>query len=90
MESDEAEPGARALPRHVSVDGCQLVLGGQGARPGQRFRLDLAGIAPISGTVRWAVADRVGFAFDRPLCPAGLSALSQRGTRVRELTLLPA
>ncbi|SFG25341.1 PilZ domain-containing protein [Novosphingobium sp. CF614] len=58
---------AAAMARHISADGCQFVLARDKVAPGQRFRFKLEGHEPVVGTVRWVVADRVGFAFDRPL-----------------------
>lgn len=79
-----------AAARHISADGCQLVLGEANAAPGQRFRFDLAGFAPIIGTVRWIVADRAGFAFDQPLCSDSQRALAGRDGGMRGLELFLA
>lgn len=76
-----------AVARHVSADGCQLVMGQARTQPGQRFRFHLAGFAPVSGTVRWTVADRAGFAFDSPLCRSSLRILSGHGAAMQALQL---
>lgn len=81
---------AAAVPRHVSADGCQLVLRGVGIRAGERLRFDLAGAGPVAGTVRWVVADRAGFAFDRPLSRDDASALLRHGRDLPGLALYPA
>ena len=78
------------VARHVCAEGCQLVLGGEEVYPGSRFRFDLAGFPPVHGTVRWIVADRVGFVFDRPLCRDSQRALAQDGRAVNGIALFPA
>lgn len=82
---------AAAVPRHVSADGCQLVLLRQATiRAGERLRFGLAGAEPVVGTVRWVVADRAGFAFDRPLSGDDASALLRHGRDLPGLALYPA
>lgn len=79
-----------AVVRHLSADGCQLVLGRLKTAPGQRFRFHLAGFATVFGTVRWTVADRAGFVFDRPLCGNGQHILTGHGAAMRGLELFLA
>lgn len=79
-----------AAAKHVSAEGCQFVLGCDDAVPGQRFRFDLTGCGPVFGTVKWSVSDRIGFAFDHPLCSESLRVLIGRGDTTRGVELLPA
>jgi hypothetical protein len=53
--------------RHVSAEGCQLVVEREVPARGERFVFSLGGQAMVAGTVRWVVKDRVGFAFDQPI-----------------------
>ena len=76
-----------AVAKHVCHEGCQLVLRQSRMEPGQRFRFHLAGFPPVSGTVRWTVADRAGFAFDSPLCRNSLRILSSHGAAMQALQL---
>lgn len=79
-----------AIAKHISEDGCQLILARDDVVKGQRFRFNLAGTAPIIGTVRWVFANRVGFAFDRPLCRASQEALISHCLKVHGLDLFLA
>ena len=83
-------PYAAALAKHVSAEGCQFVLKREKVVQGQRFRFNLEGQAPVIGTVRWVVAERVGFAFDRPLCRSSLDALTSHCRAVHGLELFLA
>lgn len=58
---------ASAIARHVSAEGCQLLIDHDAVSQGQRFSLELVGRSAVSGAVRWVVGDCVGFAFDSPL-----------------------
>lgn len=53
--------------RHVSVEGCQLIVGGEVLEQGQRLAFALDGGDRVSGAVRWVLGDRAGFAFDAPI-----------------------
>lgn len=78
------------VARHVSADGCQLVLGGEEVSLGARFGFHLAGFPPVHGTVRWIVADRAGFVFDQPLCRDSQRALAGQAQPARGLALFKA
>lgn len=69
---------ASGVARHISSDGCQFVVEQDDVVAGQCFRLALADHPPVRGTVRWVVADRVGFAFERPISRDVQVALQQR------------
>jgi hypothetical protein len=56
-----------AAARHVSADGCQLIVEREVLARGQRLAFDLDGSDRISGAVRWVLGDRAGFAFDAPI-----------------------
>lgn len=60
-------PHAIALAKHVSPEGCQLVVERNLLEKGVRLVLSLAGCPRVTGTVRWVVEDRAGFAFDAPI-----------------------
>lgn len=64
-----------AVAKHVCAEGCQFVIERDTVTAGQRFRFNLKGFEPVLGTVRWVVANRIGFAFDRPLCRGSQRAL---------------
>lgn len=76
FSSAHKQSACTALAKHVSADGCQFVVRREEFAPGQRLRFNLEGFEPVAGTVRWIVDDRVGFAFDRPLCRKSQEALS--------------
>lgn len=80
------------VARHVSADGCQLVLAGKAPGVGQRFSLAAGRDPTISGTIQWVLGSRVGFAFDRPLDAATALGLSAHLAQFRtlELCALPA
>jgi hypothetical protein len=78
---------ASAIARHISADGCQFVTGSAGIVEGQRFRFAPGGLAPISGTVRWVVGDRAGFAFDRPIPTEAQATMRQHRGIVEEIDL---
>lgn len=50
--------------RHMSCEGCQLVVDCGTLAAGQRCVLTFEPLGRIAGTVRWVVGDRAGFAFD--------------------------
>ena len=66
-----------AVAKHVSADGCQLIVVREGIAPGQRFRFKLTDFAPVIGTVRWVTGKRVGFAFDMPIARPLQDALAE-------------
>lgn len=90
MDTGRQNGSAYAVARHVCADGCQFVLKDDRVAPGQRFRFKLDGLAPVIGTVRWVVTDRIGFAFDRPLGRDTLDALSRHCRSVHGLELFLA
>lgn len=79
-----------AIARHVCAEGCQLILGRGDAAPGQRFHFELPGFGLVSGTVQWVLKDRVGFAFDKPLCRVSEQVLNRQGGIMASLELVPA
>lgn len=78
---------ASATARHVSSDGCQLVLDDDSISKGQRFTFAIEGEAPVCGAVRWVVGDRAGFAFDSPIGKATMHALERGSRRAGNLDL---
>ena len=62
--------------RHVSAEGCQLVMDLETYRPGEELAFVLAGWPPVPGKIRWIVDDRIGFAFEHPICAAAERALT--------------
>lgn len=78
---------ACAVARHVSADGCQLVVDMQNVEQGQRLSFALDGYPPVRGTVRWVVRDRVGFAFDRPISHDAQAAMLRRSRMVQGVDL---
>jgi hypothetical protein len=67
----------RAVARHVSADGCQFTLSGALPEEGMRmFFTTRNGGERVAGTVRWVLAERIGFAFDRPLGPPELAEMT--------------
>ena len=61
--------------RHVCAEGCQFVTEREQLSKGERLALVVDGKERITGTVRWVVRDRAGFAFDAPLTREIQSAL---------------
>jgi hypothetical protein len=57
---------------------------------GDRFTFSVAGVQRVAGTVRWVVEDRVGFAFDRPICEEALGMLSVLARQFRPIELYRA
>lgn len=53
-----------ALLRHVSPEGCQLMVESLDILPGTRLAIVPESPHRITGTVRWLVGGRAGFAFD--------------------------
>ncbi|MCT2400701.1 PilZ domain-containing protein [Novosphingobium mangrovi (ex Huang et al. 2023)] len=78
------------VARHVSAEGCQLILKQDQVAKGQRFRFNLDGAGAVVGTVRWVVSDRIGFAFDQPLCRRTQDALANHCRVVHGLELFLA
>jgi len=78
---------ASALARHVSDEGCQLVVAGVEVGAGQRFTLEIAATERISGSVRWVVGARAGFAFDEPIGGDTLNAIRQGGPGLAALDI---
>ncbi|MCB2051716.1 MAG: PilZ domain-containing protein [Novosphingobium sp.] len=62
-----AKPLAHVAVKHCSSAGCQLVADDLTLESGQVLKVRIAGIVTLSGTVRWVLPDRAGFAFDEPL-----------------------
>ncbi|VWX52233.1 hypothetical protein [Novosphingobium sp. 9U] len=78
------------VARHVTADGCQFALVGSRPSAGTRLACKLSGNAPVIGTVRWIVEDRVGFAFDQPLDAASLADLGSHCLQVKAIELVAA
>lgn len=70
-----ASAHSAAVAKHISAEGCHLIVAQENIVRGQRFRFNLAGFKPIIGTVRWVTGKHVGFAFDMPLTRASQEAL---------------
>jgi hypothetical protein len=54
--------------------------------PGARLTLDIVGVGPVSGTVRWAQKDRFGMQFDEEF---DLSRLAPRPVRAETTIIKP-
>lgn len=78
---------ASAVARHISAEGCQFSIEQDDVAEGQRFSFAIEGHPPISGTVRWVVGDRVGFAFDHPISRDAQKAMQMRCRVVQGLDL---
>lgn len=61
--------------RHVCAEGCQFVTEREQLLKGERFAFMVDGRERVTGTVRWVVRDRAGFAFDAPIARETQSAL---------------
>ncbi|MFC0684813.1 PilZ domain-containing protein [Novosphingobium clariflavum] len=68
-------PFATASARHISPEGCQLVIESSLLEKGLRLVMAMSGFARVTGTVRWVVGDRVGFAFDAPIAGEFMQAM---------------
>lgn len=76
--------------RHTSSEGCQLVVEPGTLSAGQRCALVLEALDRVSGTVRWVVDNRAGFAFDERMDRERQKAIAARcaGAQGIELTIL--
>lgn len=81
---------ASAIAKHVSSEGCQFIVERENLAQGQRFAFTVDGYAPIQGTVRWVMSDRIGFAFDAPIARDAQRAMESRGRVMQGLELYPA
>ena len=70
-------PQGSVRARHVCAEGCQLVTGTEQLSKGDRFAFLLNASDRVTGTVRWVVRDRAGFAFDAPIADEVMAALKQ-------------
>ncbi len=70
---------ASGFARHVSGDGCQLVIESGMLEKGQDLAFALNGFGLVSGTVRWVVDDRAGFVFDEVIGDDKQQALARQG-----------
>ncbi|MBT0668445.1 PilZ domain-containing protein [Novosphingobium profundi] len=80
METREVLRHPRAVARHVSAAGCQLILENGALHVGQALGFSLEGAGWIRGQVRWILANHVGFAFDAML-DSGAQAILARHAR---------
>lgn len=86
-----AEPRGAALEglvRHVSEDGCQLILMAKAPNVGRRLSFECAPGSTISGTIRWVLGDRVGFAFDQRISPEAVAQVTATGAQIKTIRLL--
>jgi hypothetical protein len=77
------------IARHVSREGCQFVMTGKAPSVGRRLRVMMESGACVSGTIRWVLGERVGFAFDRAIDEAEVAGLTYHFAGVRVIELLP-
>jgi hypothetical protein len=75
--------------RHVSSEGCQFVMSGKAPGLGRRLRVAAGPQWAITGTVRWVVGERIGFAFDQRIDAAAVIALADHFACARVIELLP-
>ena len=66
----------RGIARHISAEGCQFVIVGKVPSIGRRVRLVVAPGVTVTGTIRWVLGERVGFAFDHRVDAATVAILS--------------
>ncbi|WP_235522936.1 PilZ domain-containing protein [Novosphingobium sp. Leaf2] len=86
----QAQPAhASAMARHISEDGCQLVLEAESLAQGQRVSFALEG-GCVRATVRWIVQDRAGVAFDAPLSAAQQALMVGSSRALQRLDLYAA
>lgn len=71
-------PRASVGARHICAEGCQFVTGSEEFSKGERFAFMVNESKRVTGTVRWVVRDRAGFAFDAPVAKETLAALLAR------------
>ncbi|PEQ11779.1 hypothetical protein B2G71_15125 [Novosphingobium sp. PC22D] len=79
-----------ALLRHVSAEGCQLLLESRVIRVGMRLSLALEPSIRVAGTVRWIVAGRAGFEFDQALTSRIQALLEPTHPLPSPVTIYPA
>ena len=70
--------------RNISVNGA-LVECAQPVSPGSHLIIDIVGVGPVSGTVRWAHATRFGIKFDEDF---DLRRLTPRRDKQNDVTML--
>ncbi|GGC14271.1 hypothetical protein GCM10011494_36370 [Novosphingobium endophyticum] len=75
--------------RHVSAEGCQFVVEREMPAKGERFAFHVDGRVAVTGTVRWVVSDRIGFAFDRLIDREMQTALLARSQGFRGIEIYP-
>jgi hypothetical protein len=76
------------MVRHVSEDGCQLILVGKAPNVGRRLSLESSPGVTISGTIRWVLGERVGFAFDHRISPEAVTQVTVTGAQLKAIRLL--
>ena len=75
------------VARHVSADGCQLVITGEAPGAGQRLSFAIECGATITGSIQWVVGSRAGFVFDHRIDAATATGLSNHLAKFRTLEL---
>lgn len=77
------------VARHVSADGCQVLLTAGTAVAGRRMLLMMAADRCVGGAIRWVLPDRIGFAFDAAIDPDTIAELAGQGLQPRAVQLVP-
>lgn len=77
------------VARHVSADGCQVLLTAGSASALHRMMLSMPSGGLVGGTIRWVLADRLGFAFDAAIDAQALAELAGQGAQPNAVQLLP-
>jgi len=70
--------------RNISAMGA-LVESQESVTPGQTITIDIVGVGPVVGTVRWAQAGKFGLQFAEQFDMARLAAKRQKGNEVTML-----
>ena len=70
--------------RNISITGA-LVECRRNVAPGTLLRIDIVGVGPVSGTVKWAGEGRFGIQFDREF---DLARLAPKKTKANDVTML--
>lgn len=78
------------VPRHVSAEGCQFALTTKAPDAGARMSFALPPHPVVTGTISWVLGDRIGFGFDRTLCPAATGELSRSSAAAKVIRLVPS
>jgi hypothetical protein len=83
-----AEVRLDGMARHVSTEGCQLVISGKPPGAGRRLSFTIEPARTIAGTIQWVLGNRVGFVFDCRIDAAVAADMAAHMAKFRTLELL--